>query len=893
MEIPKTFDPSAIEEKWYNAWMDKGFFNSKPDEREAFTIVMPPPNVTGVLHMGHALNNTIQDILIRRARMQGFNACWVPGTDHASIATEAKVVNLLLEKGLKKGDISREEFLVHAWEWKEKYGGIILQQLKKLGASCDWSRTAFTMDADYYASVIKVFVDLFDKGYIYRGVQMVNWDPQARTALSDEEVIFKEVHSKLYYVQYQIADQSTVNSQQSTDKNSKQSEEYITIATTRPETILGDTAICVNPTDERYFHLHGKKAIVPLINRVVPIIVDEYVEKDFGTGALKVTPAHDKNDYELGKTHGLATVDVLDAYGKMSEAAQLYIGKDRFAARKLIIKDLEDAGALVKTEEIQNNVGFSERTDAVIEPRLSNQWFCRMTDLASPALEAVMGDEVELYPAKFKNVYRHWMENIRDWCISRQLWWGHRIPAYFLPDGTYVVAESAEAALIKAIGKTGNNALTVNDLKQEEDVLDTRFSSWLWPITVFNGILEPENEDINYYYPTQVLVSGHDIIFFWIARMIMSGYEYRKAEPFNEVYFTGMVRDKQGRKMSKSLGNSPDLLELISRYGADAVRFGVIVSSPAGNDLLFDEKLCDQGRNFSNKIWNAMRLVKGWELNDMIRHKSSMFNEKPVRWFENKLFQVQNEIDDYFEEFRLSEALTAIYKLIWHDFCSNYLEMIKPGPDSAMDSVTYEHTLRFFEELMKLIHPFMPFISEEIWQTLRERKSDDCCIVAQLPELVKPDKELLKNTERVIEAISWVRYLRNESGISPKTGLDLYIKSENPMLYRQWEPIIRKIANINHVSFVRERLDGAKSFTIKTDEFYIPVQAVSDPAAEKEKMQKELEYTRGFLNSVSAKLANERFVQNAKKEVIETELQKKADAEAKIKLLEESLSQLS
>jgi valyl-tRNA synthetase len=877
MDIPKTFDPSAIEEKWYKEWQDRGFFNSKPDDREAFTIVMPPPNVTGVLHMGHALNNTIQDILIRRARMQGFNACWVPGTDHASIATEAKVVNLLKEKGLEKGDITREEFLSHAWEWKEKYGGIILQQLKKLGASCDWDRTAFTMDPDYYLSVIKVFVDLYEKGLIYRGTQMVNWDPQAKTALSDEEVIFKEVNSKLYYVKYRIED----------------SDEYITIATTRPETILGDSGICVNPTDERYFHLHGKKAIVPLINRHVPIIVDDYVDKEFGTGALKVTPAHDKNDYELGKTHALETIDVLDASGKMSEAAQLYIGKDRFAARKLIIKDLEEAGSLVKVEEIHNNVGFSERTDAVIEPRLSNQWFCRMHDLAMPALEAVMGDDVELYPAKFKNVYRHWMENIRDWCISRQLWWGHRIPAYYLADGTFVVAESIELALEKAKQVTGNKNLAIEDLKQEEDVLDTWFSSWLWPITVFNGILEPDNADINYYYPTQVLVSGHDIIFFWIARMIMAGYEYRKAEPFNEVYFTGMVRDKQGRKMSKSLGNSPDLLGLIENYGADAVRFGVIVSSPAGNDLLFDEKLCDQGSNFGNKIWNAMRLVKGWELNDQIKHKSSKFNEKPVRWFENKLFHVQNEIDDYFEEFRLSEALTAIYKLIWDDFCSTYLEMIKPGPDTAMDSVTYEHTLHFFEELMKLIHPFMPFISEEIWQTLRTRKENDFCIVAALPELKKADKELLKNTEKVIEAISWVRYLRNEAGISPKIGLDLYIKAANPMLYRQWEPIIRKIANINHVSFVMERLEGAKSFTIKTDEFYIPIKTVTDPAVEREKMLKELEYTRGFLRSVSAKLANERFVQNAKKDIIDTELQKKADAEAKIKMLEETLAQLS
>jgi len=895
MEIPKTFDPSAIEEKWYDEWMEKGFFRSKPDEREPFTVVMPPPNVTGVLHMGHALNNTIQDILIRRARMQGYNACWVPGTDHASIATEAKVVKLLAEQGIKKADLSREEFLKHAWDWKEKYGGIILQQLKKIGASCDWDRTAFTMNPDYSKSVIKVFVDLHERGYIYRGSQMVNWDPQAKTALSDEEVVFKEVNSKLYYVKYRIVSSpegnpSTPSLFPTDDAGSE--EEYIVIATTRPETILGDTAICVNPDDERYFHLHGKTAIVPLINRHVPIIVDGYVEKDFGTGALKVTPAHDKNDYELGKTHALETIDVLDADGKMSDAAQLYIGKDRFAARKLIAKDLEEQGFLVKIEDYTSNIGFSERTDAVIEPRLSNQWFCRMHDLATPAIEAVNGDDVELYPAKFKNVYRHWMENIRDWCVSRQLWWGHRIPAFYLPDGGIVVAETPEEALEKAKSLAGNNNLTLADLKQEEDVMDTWFSAWLWPMAVFNGILYPDNEDIKYYYPTQVLVSGHDIIFFWIARMIMAGYELWDAEPFNEVYFTGMVRDKQGRKMSKSLGNSPDLLDLIQKYGADGVRFGVIVSSPAGNDLLFDEKLCDQGRNFGNKIWNAMRLVKGWELNDQIKHKSSRFNEKPVRWFENKLFQVQNEIDDFFEEFKLSEALTAIYKLIWDDFCSNYLEMIKPGADGAMDSVTYEHTLGFFEELMKLIHPFMPFISEEIWHQLRPRKEDDFCINAQLPELQKADKDLLKNTEKVIEVISWVRYLRNESGMSPKIGLDLYIKSENPMLYRQWEPIITRIANINYVSFVQERVDGAKSFSIKTDEFYIPIKNEEDPAEERSKMEKELEYARGFLSSVTSKLANERFVQNARPEVIDTEMQKKADAEAKIKLLEESLAQL-
>lgn len=889
MEIPKTFEPPAIEERWYDEWIKKGFFSSQPDEREPYTIVMPPPNVTGVLHMGHALNNTIQDILLRRARMQGYNACWVPGTDHASIATEAKVVNFLKEKGIDKRDLTREEFLAHAWEWKEKHGGIILQQLRKLGASCDWDRTAFTMDPDYYASVIKTFVDLYNDGKIYRGERMVNWDPKAQTALSDEEVIFKEVNAKLYYVRYRIipAEGWLFESNETEVPDS----EYITIATTRPETILGDTAICVHPDDERYKHLLGKMAVVPLINRHIPIIADSYVDKDFGTGALKITPAHDKNDFEIGRTHALESINILEADGKMSQAAQLYIGQDRFIARKLIVKDLEENGSIVKIEDYQTNVGFSERTDVVIEPRLSNQWFLRMAELARPAIDAVNGDDVELYPPKFKNVYRHWMENIHDWCISRQLWWGHRIPAYYLPDGQIIVAESIEEALQKANELNSAN-YKAEDLKQEEDVMDTWFSAWLWPMAVFNGILEPDNTEIKYYYPTQVLVSGHDIIFFWIARMIMAGYQFRKEEPFNEVYFTGMVRDKQGRKMSKSLGNSPDLLNLIETFGADGVRFGVIVSSPAGNDLLFDEKLCEQGRNFANKIWNAMRLVKGWEMNDDIKYKSSRFNEKPVQWFQNKLYQLQNEVDDFFEEFRLSEALNAIYKVFWDDFCSNYLEMIKPAPGTAMDSVTFEHTVNFFDELMKLLHPFMPFITEEIWQTLRTRKEDDFCIVAQLPELQKANKELLKNTERIIEVISWVRYLRSESGISPKVGLELYIKSDNPMLYRQWEPIITKIANINYISFVNERLDGAKSFTIKIDEFFVPITVQTDPEEEREKMLKELEYARGFLFSVSAKLSNERFVQNAKQEIIDTELQKKADAETKIKQLEESLAQL-
>ncbi len=877
MEIPKTYDPSAVEEKWYSQWLNHGFFSSKPDAREPFTIVIPPPNVTGVLHMGHALNNTIQDVLIRMARMQGKNACWVPGTDHASIATEAKVVAMLKEQGIDKNAISREEFLKHAWDWKEKYGGIILQQLKKLGASCDWDRTTFTMDDNYYKSVIKVFVDLYNKGLIYRGTQMINWDPQAKTALSDEEVNFKEVRSKLYYVRYKIAD----------------SDEYITIATTRPETILGDTAICVHPNDERYKHLVGKQAIVPLVNRAVPIIADEYVEMEFGTGALKVTPAHDKNDYELGKTHNLPIIDIFTEEGKLNAAAQMFVGEDRFKARKLVVAAIEEAGDIVKVEEIQNNVGYSERTDAVVEPRLSQQWFCDMEEMARPAIEAVSIDDVELYPAKFKNVYRHWMENIREWCISRQLWWGQRIPAYYLPNGEFVVAETVEDALQLAKEKSGNQDLTAHDLRQENDVLDTWFSSWLWPMAVFNGILEPNNEEINYYYPTNVLVSGHDIIFFWIARMIMAGYEYREEEPFHEVYFTGMVRDKQGRKMSKQLGNSPDLLALIENFGADAVRFGVLISSPAGNDLLFDEKLCEQGRNFANKMWNAMRLIKSWEANGFSTGEKNYIYERPVKWFRNRLLQVLHEVDDYFEEFRLSEALNTIYKLIWDNFCSDYLEMIKPHGEQKIDRETYESTVALFESLLKMIHPFMPFVSEEIWHTLKQREGDDFCTVAQYPAQGKADLQLLASVDKIIELVSQIRYHRSEQGMSPKTPIELYIRSNDVLLYETWRPIIVKLANVESFEFTKERVPGSKSFTIKTDEFYIPQSQEIDVEAEREKLQKELEYTVGFLKAVKAKLSNERFVQNARPDILEKEQQKLSDAETKIKLLEENLASLN
>lgn len=877
MEIPKTYDPGATEDKWYGQWQQKGFFRSVPDDRTPYTIVIPPPNITGLLHMGHMLNNTIQDIIIRQERMKNKNALWVPGTDHASIATEAKVVALLAEQGLKKEDVGREKFLEHAWEWKEKYGNIILEQLKKLGASCDWDRLTFTLDDNYYKSVIKVFNDLYDKGMIYKGTRMVNWDPSAKTAISDEEVSFKETTSVLYYVRYRFADGNG----------------YVTVATTRPETIMGDVALAIHPEDRRYTHWLDRKVIVPFTGREIPFVTDESIDREFGTGILKVTPAHDKADFEIGRKYGLEIIDVFNEDGTVSNAAGAFEGLDRFDARKKAATRLEEEDLLEKKENITNNISISERTGAVVEPRLSEQWFCRMSSLAGPAMEAVMSDDVEFYPSKYKNVFRHWMENIHDWCISRQLWWGHRIPVWYLT-GTneFFVAVNEEEALQKAKVHTGNDALELSALRQDEDVLDTWFSSWIWPMAVFNGILEPDNKEISYYYPTDTLVTGPDIIFFWVARMIMAGIEYTGKEPFNEVYFTGLVRDAKGRKMSKSLGNSPDVLELMERLGADAVRFGVMVSSPAGNDILFDEKLCEQGRNFANKIWNATRLIMSWNSPDVIKHKSSRFNQKPVEWFENRLNQALHQIDDLFEEYRLSEALTSIYKLIWDDFCATYLEMVKPDPSIGLDQITFEKTVDFFEKLIRLLHPFMPFITEEIYQIIRTRGERDFCIVASYPEPAKADVEVIKKSERIIAAITGVRAIRNENGISPKQALTLFIKSDNVMLYRQWEPIITKMANISHVDFVKESVPNAKSFTVKTDEFYVPVSIRVDVAGEIARLEKELEYSRGFLKAVMAKLANERFLQNARPEILEMEQQKKADAEARISNLENSLQEL-
>ena len=872
MEIAKTYTPSEIEDKWYAQWMEKNFFHSEPDGREPFTIVIPPPNVTGILHMGHALNNTIQDILIRRARMQGKNACWVPGTDHASIATEAKVVTMLRERGIEKKNLSREEFLKYTWEWKDKYGGIILQQLKKLGASCDWDRVAFTMDDDYYKAVIKVFVDLHSKGLIYRGTRMVNWDPKAQTALSDEEVNFKEVNSKLYYLRYPI----------------EGTKAFITIATTRPETILGDTAICVHPEDERYKNLIGKTALVPLLNRSIPIIADEYVDREFGTGALKVTPAHDKNDYELGKKHKLQSIDIFNPDGTLSEAAQLYIGQDRFAVRKQIVKELEEKEFLVKTEDIKNNVGYSERTDVVIEPRLSKQWFLQMKELAAPALKAVEENDIDFHPVKYKNLYRHWMENIHDWCISRQLWWGQRIPAWYNESGDYVVAATLEEAEEKF--KIQN--LKFKTLTQDEDVLDTWFSSWLWPEEVFKGITNPGNSDMQYYYPGNVLVTAPEIIFFWVARMIMAGFEYEKKKPFDHVYFTGIVRDKQGRKMSKSLGNSPDMLELIERHGADSVRFGILICSPAGNDLLYDEKLVEQGRNFSNKIWNAMRLIKGWQEQDKIADTGEN-DEQAIEWFENRLNQVTAELEGYYADFRISEILSSIYKLIWDDFCAWYLELIKPSREGNISKATFEKTIGFFESLMKLLHPFMPFVTEEIWSLLRDRKENDFCIISKYPSIEKVNLEVLSKGDQIFELVNKIRGFRSENNMSPKEALELHIRTVEKQLYQTWEGKINKLANISSFTFINAPIEGAKQIVIKKDEIFIPHSIELNAEDEKERIEKELEYARGFLKSVMTKLGNERFVQNAKADILEKENAKRQDAEAKIKALEESLARLN
>ena len=870
-EIATKYNPADVEEKWYAYWLKNGYFKSRPDGREPYTVVIPPPNVTGVLHMGHMLNNTIQDILVRRARMTGKNACWVPGTDHASIATEAKVVNKLATQGIKKTDLTRDEFLKHAWEWTDTHGGIILKQLRKLGASCDWDRTAFTMDEKRSESVLKVFVDLYNKGLIYRGVRMVNWDPKALTALSDEEVIYKEEHSKLFYLRYRIEGEDG----------------YAIVATTRPETIMGDTAMCINPNDPKNKHLRGKKVIVPLVNRIIPVIEDDYVDIEFGTGCLKVTPAHDVNDYMLGEKYNLPSIDIFNDNGTLSEAAGLYIGMDRFEVRKQIEEDLKKADLLEKVEAYTNKVGYSERTNVVIEPKLSMQWFLKMSDLAKPALEAVMNDDIKFYPSKYKNTYRYWMENIKDWCISRQLWWGHRIPAYYLPEGGYVVAAKEEEALKLAREKSGNFALQMSDLHQDEDCLDTWFSSWLWPISLFDGISNPGNEEIKYYYPTSDLVTGPDIIFFWVARMIMAGYEYEKDKPFRNVYFTGIVRDKIGRKMSKSLGNSPDPLELIEKYGADGVRMGMMLSAPAGNDILFDDALCEQGRNFNNKIWNAFRLVKGWDVDDNLLQPESA--AIAVRWFDSLLNRAMDEIADLFGKYRLSEALMTVYKLFWDEFSSWYLEMIKPAYQQPIDKYTYESTLQFFDILLKLLHPFMPFITEELWQHIVSRKDNESIMIEQLP-IVKPiDEALVSGFESVKEVISGVRTIRLQKNIPNKEALELQIVGEHNTDY---DSVITKLANISVINRVTEKDITAASFLVGTTEYAIPLGNSIDIEAELKKQEEELKYLQGFLKSVKAKLGNERFVSNAPAQVVENERKKQSDAESKIKSLEESIAAL-
>ncbi len=869
-ELATKYNPEEVEGKWYEYWLRHELFKSVPDKREPYTIVIPPPNVTGVLHMGHMLNNTIQDILIRRARMEGKNALWVPGTDHASIATEAKVVARLAQKGIKKTDLTREEFLKHAWEWKEEHGGIILEQLKKLGASCDWSRTSFTMDEIRSKSVIRVFVDLFNKGLIYRGVRMVNWDPAALTALSDEEVVYKEEHGKLYYLRYKVVGEDT----------------YAIVATTRPETIMGDTAMCINPNDPKNAHLKGKKVIVPLVGREIPVIEDEYVDIEFGTGCLKVTPAHDVNDYMLGEKYNLPSIDIFNDNGTLSEAAGMYVGMDRFEVRKQIEKDLEAAGLLEKTEAYTNKVGHSERTDAVIEPKLSMQWFLKMDKITIPALDAVMDDHIKFHPAKFKNTYRHWMTNIKDWCISRQLWWGHRIPAYFLPQGGYVVAETAEEALKLAQEKTGDSSLTLADLRQDDDCLDTWFSSWLWPISLFNGILDPNNEEIRYYYPTADLVTGPDIIFFWVARMIIAGYEYMHEMPFRNVYFTGIVRDKLGRKMSKSLGNSPDPLQLIEKYGADGVRMGLMLAAPAGNDILYDDSLCEQGRNFNNKIWNAFRLVKGWEVAD---GEQPEYAKIAVKWFDAVLNKTLAEVDDLFGKFRLSEALMAVYKLFWDEFSSWYLEMVKPAYGQPIDRATYEATLGFFDTLLRLLHPFMPFITEELWQHIAERKDGESIMTAQLPKAGEIDEATIAAVNTAKEIIAGVRTVRLQKNIPNKEALELQQVStaEVPVL-----PIVMKLANLSAVNNVTEKDATAASFLVGTTEYAVPLGNNINVEEELKKLEADLKYNEGFLQSVLKKLSNEKFVNNAPAKVIEMERKKQADAEAKIATLKESIAAL-
>ena len=873
MEISSKYNPQDTESKWYQHWLDKNYFHSTPDEREPYTIVIPPPNVTGVLHMGHMMNNTIQDVLIRRARMQGKNACWVPGTDHASIATEAKVVAKLAEQGIKKTDLSREEFLKHAWDWTHEHGGIILKQLRRLGASCDWERTSFTLDETRSKSVIHVFCDLYKKGLIYRGVRMVNWDPKALTALSDEEVVYKEEHSKLFYLRYKIEGEDG----------------YAIVATTRPETIMGDTAMCINPNDPKNEHLKGKKVIVPLVGRAIPVIEDEYVDIEFGTGCLKVTPAHDVNDYMLGEKYNLQSINIFNDDATISESAGMYVGMDRDAVRKQIVKDLDAAGLLEKVEDYNNKVGYSERTHVAIEPKLSMQWFLKMEHLAEIALKPVLDGEIQFYPSKYVNLYRHWLENIKDWCISRQLWWGHRIPAYFLPEGGYVVAETPEEALRLAKEKAGDN-ITMDDLKQDPDCLDTWFSSWLWPLSLFDGILNPDNEEFKYYYPTNDLITGPDIIFFWVARMIMAGEEYQKEVPFKKVYFTGIVRDKLGRKMSKSLGNSPDPIELIEKYGADGVRVGMMLTAPAGNDLPFDEALCEQGRNFCNKMWNALRLVKGWNVDANIAQPDTA--KMAVKWFEQRFYQVLQETNDNLDKYRLSDALMGIYKLVWDDFCSWYLEMVKAPMNQPIDAVTYNATVSFFENLMKILHPFMPFITEDIWHLLQERQDGDDIIIAQQPKQQDVDNEILNQFIFTQDVINNIRKIRAEKNISMKEAIELIVVDKEGNVNKEFDSVIMKLCNVSSVNYVTENPQDAFGFLVKAVEFFVPVTDNIDTEAELKKLEEELKYAQGFLKSVEAKLSNEKFVNGAPAAVVDKERKKKSDSEAKIKVLEQQIAAL-
>lgn len=873
MEISSKYSPQSTEEKWYEHWIEKNYFHSTPDEREPYTIVIPPPNVTGVLHMGHMLNNTIQDVLVRRARMQGKNACWVPGTDHASIATEAKVVNKLAQQGIKKTDIGREKFLEHAWDWTHEHGGIILKQLRRLGASCDWERTSFTMDEMRSNSVIRVFCDLYKKGLVYRGVRMVNWDPKALTALSDEEVIYKEEHSKLFYLKYKIEGENG----------------YAVVATTRPETIMGDTAMCINPKDPKNQHLKGKKVIVPLVNRVIPVIEDDYVDIEFGTGCLKVTPAHDVNDYMLGEKYNLQSINIFNDDATISEAAGMYVGMDRDAVRKQIVIDLKEADLLEKVEDYNNKVGYSERTNVPIEPKLSMQWFLKMEHLAQIALKPVEDGDIRFYPAKYVNLYRHWLENIKDWCISRQLWWGHQIPAYYLPEGGYVVAESDDEAVTLAKEKTGNNNLTINDLRRDGDCLDTWFSSWLWPLSLFNGILDPDNKEFKYYYPTNDLITAPDIIFFWVARMIMAGEEFAGKIPFHNVYFTGIVRDKLGRKMSKSLGNSPDPIELIDTYGADGVRMGMLLSAPAGNDILFDVTLCEQGRNFCNKIWNALRLVKGWNIDENAAQPDTA--KMAVKWFDARYNQVLAEMNDNFEKYRLSDALMGVYKLTWDDFCSWYLEMVKAPMGQPVDGVTYRATVAFFENLMKLLHPFMPFITEEIYHNLDERKEGDDIVISQQPKQQTVDNQVLAQFDFTMDVINNIRKIRAEKNISFKEALDLVV-IDSDTANKDFDCIIEKLTNVKSIIYTVEKPVDAFGFIVRSKEYFVPVTESVDTEAELKKLEEELKYAQGFLKSVEAKLSNEKFVNGAPAAVVDKERKKKADAEAKIAVIMQQIKGL-